>query len=882
VLADKTSAMQNSRASSSAGAEEDPLIDAVDFDLAPAPTGCIRGPVQNLFLHQTNPRFAINVELAFRGAFFLLIAGIPVIVPSGKWEVVDYMIHTGIYNSSVCCFIIFNLGRTFGEALNKVNSGFRGTFAAAAIGWSLYTIWPDGYTEESGDLDFWLIVAIGTIYVCLVMLLKLDVSFQMFAISNFAGIWMDILNPAHRATITPPWAGNWSVETDDLLTQLIRTFIGLLTVTVALLLPYPLWSLVKVQENQLVLNTRLTQILGLMVNLYSQDMPKDYEKAEVLKLFQGMKFSSGENDPLIAEAWWECFGFGRTQLKRQVLFSMSQTTRKIYLLAYNAWTVSSDQIKSGKDAELMRLVKDKTESVLKEMGRMLDLLVKAAEDGKFDPNEAKAVKTCKGNLERLERELAAHFHAKRLEVAQKAPKLPGGTAESMYKEVRFAQVLTWSISRIVGEVIQLADGVCKFSNGEASLPPPPDSAGFLAVFQGVAEKEHLLYAWRGISSYLLSFMLGYFGFKQIVPPYSSGIAATAPLLLSMYVGSALVNDLNRIQGLMIGNVIARILRGLIDDCDPADLVIHAVITFAWVWTGLFVCFHSRSYSTIGVLAAAFGALTLLADSCNHLSDNVGKRATFDSLAMNCIAVMITMCADFMFQADRASDQAHKILDQCWSKIHDSLAGLLNPNVKTVAFESAKAKELLTEAIHMGEEANLEPRFWRTIWHQELFTGVCRATDALIVATAALESAIAEHGNDADAKFATFVDLSTPNSSSATTGIFGSPGEVDVLRNFKAVQKLLHIFVHETVRKFEGTLHEHRDTGNENKVLTESEVETQFIKRTVPKFFGIQDQPKDKMSHDQMANLSVVFAGRVRIKDLLRKVQKIILASHWEQ
>ena len=63
----------------------------------------------------------------------------------------------------------------------------------------------------------------------------------------------------------------------------------------------------------------------------------------------------------------------------------------------------------------------------------------------------------------------------------------------MYKEVRFAQVLTWSISRIVGEVIQLADGVCKFSNGEASLPPPPDSAGFLAVFQGGdAEKSRVI------------------------------------------------------------------------------------------------------------------------------------------------------------------------------------------------------------------------------------------------------------------------------------------------------------------------------------------------------------------------------------------------------
>ena len=878
------SATHDSRDSQSAGAEEAPLIDQIDFDLTPESTGCIRRPVQNLFLHRTNPRFAINAELAFRGAFFLLIAGIPVIVPSGKWDLVDDMIKYGIYDSSVCCFIVFNLGRTFGQALNKVNSGFRGTFTAAVMGWGLYTVWPDGYTQESGDLDFWLIVAIGIIYVCLVMILKLDLSFQMFAISNFAGIWMGILNPDLRAEITPPWAGNWSLKTDILLQQLIRTFWGFMTVTIALLLPYPLWSLVRVQENQLVLNTRLTQILRMMVKLYCQASPKQYEKAEVLKLLQGMKFSSSENDPLIAEAWWECFGFGRTQLKRQVLFSMSETTRKIYFLAFNAWTVSSEQVRSGKDAELMRLVKDQTESVLDEMEKMLNLLVKAAEDGKFDPNEAFAVKACKRNLERLERELAAHFHAKRLEVAQKAPKLPGGVSESLYKEVRISQVLEWSISRIVGEVIQLSDGVCKFSTGEASLPPPPDGAGFLGCFQGVGEKEHLLYAWRGISSYLLSFMLGYFGFKEIVPPYSSGIAGTAPLLFSMYVGSALVNDLNRIQGLMIGNVISRILRGLIDDCDPTDLALHAFITFTWVWTGLFVCYHSRSYSTIGVLAAAFGASALLANSCNHLTDNVGKRATFDSLAMNCIAVMITMCVDFLFQADRASDQAYKILDQCWQQIHLSLAGIFNPDVKVVKFESARAKELLAQAIHMGEEANLEPRFWRTIWHQELFTGVCRATDALIVATAALESAVAEHGSDEDAKFATFLELSQLSPPNARVGLFGSPQNVDLLRNFVAVQNLLNIFVQETAQTFDGTVHDHHDDGNDNNavVKTEADVETQFIKQTVPKFFGLaNDKPRDKMSHDKMANLSVVFAGRARIKDVLRKIQHVILASHWE-
>ena len=724
------SAVRDSRDSQSAGGEEAPLIDdeLIDFDITLASNGCIRRPVQNLFMHQTNPRFAINVELAFRGAFFLLLGGIPVIVPEGTWQAVDFLIDYGIYNSSVCCFIIFNLGRTFGEALNKVNSGFRGTFAAALMGWSLYTLWPDGYTKESRLLDFWLIVAIGVIYVCLVMLLKLDLSFQMFAISNFAGIWMDILNPDKVAIITPPWAGNWNLHTDTLLQQLIRTFLGFVTVTVALLLPYPLWSLVYVQENQLIMNKRLTQILRMMVKFYSEEVPNQYEKEEVLKLLQGLKSAASENDPLIAEAWWECFGFGRTQLKRQVLFSMSQTSRKIYLLAFNAWTVSSEGRK-GKDAELMKLVQEQTEAVLEGMEQMLNLLVKAAEDGRFEPHEDVAVKNYKRRLERLEKELASHFHLKRLEVAQKIQKQPGGIPEAIYREVRIAQVLQWSISRIVGEVIQLADGVSKFSNGEASLPPPPDGDGFLAIFKGVGDKEHLLYAWRGISSYLLSFTLGYSGFREIVPEHSSAIAATAPLLLSMYVGSALVNDLNRIQGLMIGNVISRILRGLVDSCDPADLVIHAVITFTWVWTGLFVCFHSRSYSTIGVLAAAFGASTLLATSCNRLdSDSVGKRETFDSLAMNCIAVMITMCVDFLFQADRASDQAYKNLNDSWQEIHASLAHIFNPDETKVPFHSIRAKELLMEAVHMGGEANLEPRFWRTIWHQELFTGVCCPKD----------------------------------------------------------------------------------------------------------------------------------------------------------
>jgi len=45
---------------------------------------------------------------------------------------------------------------------------------------------------------------------------------------------------------------------------------------------------------------------------------------------------------------------------------------------------------------------------------------------------------------------------------------------------------------------------------------------------------------------------------------------------------------------------------------------------------------------------------------------------------------------------------------------------------------------------------------------------------------------------------------------------------------------------------------------------------EFIRKTVPYFFGLEDdQAETSMSHDEMAHLSVVFAGFTRTTALLR-------------
>lgn len=833
----------------------------------------IRYHVQNLFGHQVNPHFARNAELAFRGSFFLLICAIPVIIPENVSETRDKIIRYGIYNSSVCCFIVFNMGKTFGEAFDIAVSGIKGTIFAAAMGWLLFTICPQGYVEGH-EVDFWIAVSISIVYVCAVMLLKLNLTLQMFAISNFADTLMTFLNTEVKAQVTPPWSGRWSLENDTLTQGLVCTGIGFITVMVATLLPYPLWSLMYVQENQLVMNRNISQVIQMMVDYYCEEDPNVYQKDAVLRHLRDLQSLTDDNEPLIRAAWWECFGMGRTHMKRQVLHAMDQTSNRVYYLAFNAWTVSdAKEAGSAKclNAELMQRVKSRTALLLRTMEHLLNILVQAVEDGQLSTEEQQDVETLIDQLRHQERKLAEEFHKERRAVTGNSPKL-------MYEAVRVAQVLQWSISRIVGEIVQVADGVCKFSLDKSALPSPPESEGVLGIFSGFNDKDHLLYALRGISSYFLCFSIGYFGFGEFIPARESSIAATAPLLLSMYVGSALVNDLNRIQGLMLGNVLARLLGGFVDSCNTEDLILHSLITFTWTFGGLFVSFHSSSFSTIGLLAAAFGASTLLEVSCNH-PGRIGKRDTFDGLTMNCVAVMITMVTDFLFHSDRASDLAFSKLNACWDEIFTSYKQLLDPQTTEVVFHCERARKLLREAESMSREAASEPRFWRTQWHHDLFSRACTKTEYLVIAMAALESVIAEHGRSGGKKFPTFVKLAATATNKRTYCMFGDEKSVIVLLKFAAVKKLLKIFVHETVQKFEGFL----DRDSTHQFASELKaVESEFMSETVPLFFGLEDdEPEESMSRDEMAHLSVVFAGFHRTTTLLRSVQHMILASRWE-
>eukprot|EP00438_Fugacium_kawagutii_P023323 Skav225535 [mRNA] locus=scaffold6394:3357:3926:+ [translate_table: standard] len=115
----------------------------------------------------------------------ILLCAIPVIIPENVSETRDTIVKYEIYNSSVCCFIVFNIGKTFGEAFDIAISGIKGTILAALMGWLLYTICPQGY--EGHELGFWSASLIS----------------QIFAISNFAETLMTFVNTEAEVRLIP-------------------------------------------------------------------------------------------------------------------------------------------------------------------------------------------------------------------------------------------------------------------------------------------------------------------------------------------------------------------------------------------------------------------------------------------------------------------------------------------------------------------------------------------------------------------------------------------------------------------------------------------------------------------------------------------------------
>jgi hypothetical protein len=247
--------------------------------------------------------------------------------------------------------------------------------------------------------------------------------------------------------------------------------------------------------------------------------------------------------------------------------------------------------------------------------------------------------------------------------------------------------------------------------GEQVENNPP--TGIMGLFSPdvLFETDHIMWTLRNSFSIIVAFWIGWHGYGQYIASYNAAIASTVAVLLSKFVGSAMVKNLARLQGVVIGIVLGNLLYAFLAWCYWWGHLLVGLALYSWTLLGLFMYFHSTNYATVGLLLAVFGASAL----CKPCANDETNPAGMSSIVNVTVAIIVMTVVDILMSPARASDIAKENFRNAYTSVLDAFEKLFDPDVKTIQERGDALVGPIGAAETMGNEAALEPRYWRHDW-----------------------------------------------------------------------------------------------------------------------------------------------------------------------
>jgi hypothetical protein len=173
----------------------------------------------------------------------------------------------------------------------------------------------------------------------------------------------------------------------------------------------------------------------------------------------------------------------------------------------------------------------------------------------------------------------------------------------------------------------------------------------------------------------------------------------------------MTKNLARLQGVVIGIVLGNLLYAFLGWCYWWGHLLVGLALYLWTLIGLFMYFHSANYSTVGLLLAVFGAQALLRPCANSDTDPSGQSAIVNVTVGICVMTII----DILLSPSRASDMTIKLFNDAHTAVVDTVDKLFDAERETMEKVGGALTDAINAAEGMGNEAGLEPRYWRHDW-----------------------------------------------------------------------------------------------------------------------------------------------------------------------
>jgi len=392
--------------------------------------------------------------------------------------------------------------------------------------------------------------------------------------------------------------------------------------------------------------------------------------------------------------------------------------------------------------QLMMPIKTHIQTVLSEATDLMKQNAMCACHGGFDEKQARSLRDSISRTREATAALSAEFRA-----TTSAVGLPH-ISEELLDEHAFC----FNICYFGRECADFAEELLGHKRaedllgGSLAFELSEDASGASVVFDPslLFDGQHVNFAVRNTTAIVLAFVVGYFGYGKVLKPLDAGISSTSAVLLSKYIGSAMKQNLGRLQGVVLGTIVGQLVYAVFGRCEWWGYLATGVILWSWVSITLFTYYDSTKYAGVACLISAFGAQNFVL-GCSSAVFVPSK--TYYKIIDAVVAILIITTVDFVLAPARASVITHISYMTTWGRLRDFANELLDPTVPEITFHRNSIVSSLRNAETLGKEAKEEPRSWRTPWRKKTFSCAIQCAHRLQVSISAMEYCMAKGGHD---------------------------------------------------------------------------------------------------------------------------------------
>ncbi|CAJ1349025.1 unnamed protein product, partial [Effrenium voratum] len=553
------------------------------------------------------------------------------------------------------------------------------------------------------------------------------------------------------------------------------------------LFPYPRLALQSAKEAASEMTHEVPHILRLFVFYLESEQGNDYEQDDrILRNIRRLQEKGGTLGSNIKHAWWECCGWGHRQSDRLALSHLDRVLHDCYDSIQGIWSVSEltkQEARSEKHLAMIKVVKDRYLPLLDVVEDLLSQVVFA--EGHlvvFSDQETLKVRGLISEIQTRQTDFRQAFYDERRRLLENLKTLE--IAEAI-NELEVIHAVAAHMMMVVNGFRHYAEKVLEQKDEGSSCLCDMEGFGISSLFKGVATVKNVRYSFRVVVSVLLGFFTGYYG-GGMVNPGTPAIAKATATLLSKFPGSALVKNLSRIQGVVLGTVFGQLLDTLFHRSSYCSYWNEVLLGFCfanYIFATIFIHFYVTDFAIMGIQMANFGGTEMMTGNCGE-EENTSKAESI--ITINLLAIIFLVSVDLVFASERAS-AARTLLD-AWSQLKTKVVDIMAPD-KPVCFSSSDLKDILARAESLGREASHEPRYWRVAWRSHMFENVLKEMHDVRYALSSLERLLAQRGNDGADKVRYFQQVLKSESMTEWSRI--------LLEKFDLISSMLEVFTHET-------------------------------------------------------------------------------------